>query len=79
MARFTLILLLTALLAGCWNGGNTHVRMGDVSIGQQLIDLQSAQAKGALSEQEYQDTKRTLLRLNELCANPETDTGIEWF
>lgn len=68
MVERTVALLLTVLLlAGCFNGGNQAINLGDVSIGQQLIDLQRALDEGVISEQEFVDTKQRLLRLNAAC------------
>lgn len=69
---FACTLLLTlVLLGGCWNGGNTSVGLGDVSVGQQMIDLKRALDEGAMTAEEYEETKRTLLKLNNLCENTE--------
>jgi hypothetical protein len=65
------LLLTLVLLGGCWNGGNTSVRLGDVSLGQQLIDLKRALDEGAMTAEEYEQTKQTLLKLNNLCENTE--------
>ena len=58
------IALLGALLgvAGC---GNDHfsLDLGDVSIGQQLVDLKNARDEGALSASEYRAAKARLLAL----------------
>jgi hypothetical protein len=60
------------MLSGCWNQGNTHMSLGTVSIGQQMIDLQSALEAGAMSQSEYDQTKQTLLSINSACkATPE--------
>jgi hypothetical protein len=67
------IVAVLFVLSGCWNGGNTSVRLGDVSIGQQLIDLKRALDEGAMSQSEYDDTKQSLLLLNNLCENTETE------
>ena len=61
------------LLAGCWNGGNTAISLGDVSLGQQLIDLKRALEEDAISQEEYEETKQTLLLLNSLCENTDED------
>lgn len=56
------------LLAGCWNEQvATTVRMGDVSVGQQLIDLQRALEAGAIDEEEHARLKSGLLDLSNLC------------
>ena len=64
-------LFISLLLAGCFNGQNTHVRLGDVSLGQQLIDLKRALDEEAMTETEYLAAKEQLLALDALCANTE--------
>jgi len=69
-------LLLTTsvlLLTGCWNGENIHVRLGDVSIGQQLIDLKTALEINAMTEDEYEKTKAILLAFNKMCEEPQSE------
>ena len=73
-----LIIALCLALGGCWNGGNTHVNLGDVSLGTQLVDLKSALDSGAITQEEFEDTKETLLALNSLCENTESDDSW-WF
>ncbi len=70
-------ILLCLALSGCWNGENVHVSLGDVSLGQQLTDLKSALDQGALTDEEYRATKKTLLALNTLCENTEEESS--WF
>lgn len=56
------------LLAGCWNENvATNVRMGDVSIGQQLMDLARALEEGAIDADEHARLKAGLMSLSELC------------
>lgn len=52
---------LVSLLLAC--GGHEVVRptVVNVSIGQQLIDLQRARDAGALSAREYESQRRTLI------------------
>ncbi len=69
MNRITPIALAGLLLAGCFNGGNNAISLGDVSIGQQLIDLKRALDEGVIARQEFDDTKQTLLQLNTVCGN----------
>lgn len=66
----TLLLVLTTLtLSACWNGGSSRLYLGDVSIGQQMIDLKTALESGALSQAEYDSTKQTLLSLTTMCSS----------
>lgn len=59
------------LLAGCYNGDVNNIRFGDVSLGQQLIDLKSAVDGGAMSEDEYQEARAALLELSDACGSLE--------
>lgn len=81
--RFVVVVLMLLAVGGCWNGGNTHVQFGDVSIGQQLVDLKAAMDDGAITAQEFEAAKATLLALNSLCENTEADaeseSGMDWF
>jgi Short C-terminal domain len=59
-----LLLSVVTLLAGCLNlqlGGGTSNRSQPSTVGQQLIDLQDARNKGALTEAEYQAQKAKIL------------------
>ena len=77
ICRIFAIVLLAVALSGCWNGGNVHVSLGDVSLGQQLLDLKSALESEALTREEYEATRETLLALNSLCEQTETESS--WF
>ena len=76
--RLTLVTTLCLALGGCWNGGNTAVSLGDVSLGTQLVDLQSALESGAITQEEFEETKATLLALNSLCESTEEEDSW-WF
>lgn len=56
-------LLVLALLGGCWNGDNDSIRLGDVSLGQQLLDLQRARDAGAIDEAEYRRLRSHFMEL----------------
>ena len=75
--KYVAVAISCLALAGCWNGGNTHVSLGDVSLGQQLIDLKLALDEGAITQEEFEETKQNLLVLNSLCENTEDDDS--WF
>ncbi len=52
------------LLTGCLNlslGGGSHTAAQGPTVGQQLIDLQTARNSGAISEQEYQNLRANLI------------------
>jgi hypothetical protein len=54
--------LCAASVAACGGGGaQVQTTTTTVSVGQQLIDLQSAQKNGAISPQEYQRLKNQLI------------------
>jgi hypothetical protein len=57
-------LSVMTLLTGCIGlsiGGGTTSKPGTATIGQQLMDLQTARANGALTEAEYQTQKAKIL------------------
>ena len=55
------VMVAAVLLAGCWNGENVHLDLGDVSLGQQLIDLKAARDAGAIDDAEYEATRQAIL------------------
>ena len=57
------VLLPALLLGGCWENRDCSIRLGDVSLGQQLMDLQRARASGALEEAEYQRLRGRFIEL----------------
>jgi hypothetical protein len=59
------------LTAGCWNGDVSNVRLGDVSLGTQLIDLKRAFEEDAISEEEYEAAREKLIALYAICAEEE--------
>lgn len=67
------LLLGVLALAGCWNGENMNVRLGDVSLGQQLIDLQRSLEAGAIDDAEYAELRATLMATADLCGELEED------
>ncbi len=71
--RVRLILLptLLILLSGCWNASNEHLHLGDVSLGQQLIDLKQAREADAITNAEYDSAKAALLGTADLCQSDD--------
>ena len=67
--------LLLLMLSGCWNGETISVSLGDVSLGQQLMDLKTALDAGALTQTEYVDLKAKLLSLTDLCKTSSDESG----
>ncbi len=76
MPRVFLTLVLAGL-AGCWNGENVAIRLGDVSLGQQLIDLKKAIEGGAMTEAEYTQVRAQLMDLSNLCKSDDGEDEIE--
>lgn len=64
---------LTLAIPGCGNVNKTEIELGDVSLGQQLIDLKRALDADALTEDEYEDAKAALLSIAEMCRGDEDD------
>ena len=67
MRRVLPVLWLAIALTGCWNGHNNHVSLGDVSLGQQLIDLKRARDEGTMSDAEYEAVRSSLIALADRC------------
>ena len=53
-------ILLGGLFAGC-GGGGAEVKQSNTTMGQQLIDLQSAYDRGIITEREYEKAKKEIL------------------
>ena len=68
-----LLLIACFLIVGCWNGENVHVRLGDVSIGRQLIDLKAAHEQGAMTKTEYDRVRMLLLSFGQVCESTDED------
>ncbi|MGI9326024.1 MAG: hypothetical protein ACR2PZ_12440 [Pseudomonadales bacterium] len=75
--RFALTILLTLALGGCGDTNVVNVRLGDVSLGQQLIDLQTALDSGAIDQAEYAAAKETILLITEACMEQEDGNRAE--
>ena len=60
--RSLALVALTVMLTGCFNDQKSwDIELGDVSLGEQLIDLKRAQEQGALSAAEYREIKARLM------------------
>ncbi len=64
LARLAVLALAASMLCGCaWSIGGT--KKGETSMqptrGQELIDLQRARDRGALTDAEYEDQRLRLL------------------
>jgi hypothetical protein len=64
--------MVLLLCGGCWNADNHVVQLGDVSIGQQLIDLKTAHDSGAITDTEYAEVKAKLIALADMCNADQT-------
>ena len=71
--RLVIFVSLCVLMSACWNGENMNVRLGDISLGQQLIDLKRALDEGAIETAEYEQAKERLLALHALCEDETED------
>ncbi|MDQ2076825.1 SHOCT domain-containing protein [Marinimicrobium sp. ABcell2] len=54
-------LALSLTMAGCMYHGGTQETIHQPTLGQELLDLQSALDKGAISQQEYARKKERLI------------------
>lgn len=78
MLKITAMLTLLLLLGGCWNDNRgIAIRLGDVSIGQQLIDLKAALDQGAMTQAEYETVRARLVELNLACNHTEAEPDAE--
>lgn len=59
--RFLSVCLLAAALCACSSTEVVRTPL-DISIGQQLIDLKKAHTSGALSDREYEQQRKQLIR-----------------
>ena len=80
--KHVFLIVFVALLAACVQENNPRtLALGDVSIGQQLIDLKSALDAEAISEAEHLLIKENLIASSAMCASSgeqdDEDTG--WF
>ena len=69
--RTLLCALVLLLSAGCWNGDVSNVRLGDISLGTQLMDLKKALEDDAISREEYDAAKEKLIAAYAICEGAE--------
>lgn len=65
--------MAVVLMVGCWNGDNDTISLGSVSIGQQMIDLKAALEQDAITREEYDRLKATLMVIDGGCGAAEDD------
>ena len=73
MIRTVMLSLVILTSTGCWNSEVDTLHLGDVSLGQQLIDLKRALDEEALTQTEYDTARAQLLSSADLCASDEDD------
>ncbi len=59
---FMILALMGMTLSACGNGGNTTNNVSTTTLGQELADLDKAYAGGLLTEKEYEDQRKALLK-----------------
>jgi hypothetical protein len=70
----SVLLLLILLMSACVEEHNPRtLALGNVSIGQQLLDLKLALDARAISETEYKAVKEDLIASAKFCASQEDD------
>ncbi len=67
--------VLLLFTAGCWNGDVSNIRLGDISLGTQLIDLKRALEDEAISPEEYDAAKAKLIAAYAICESEENGDG----
>ena len=78
--KYVLSMASIALLAACVQENNPRtLASGDVSIGQQLIDLKAALDAQAISEADYRVVKENIIASSAMCVpggeRDDDDTG----
>jgi hypothetical protein len=73
MIRTIMLTLIIVTSSGCWNSELDSLHLGDVSLGQQLIDLKGALEADALTQDEYDTAHALLLGGANLCVDDDED------
>ena len=77
--KLLLPVAVVLLLTSCVQENNPrNLRMGDVTLGQQLIDLKLALEAQAITESEYEQMKENLVNAASMCDAAEEDDA-SWF
>ena len=61
VALVILTIVMGGLFVGC-GGGGAQVQQSNVTLGQELQDLQAAYEKGVITQREYEKAKKELLK-----------------
>ena len=69
----TSVLFLCTALSGCWNGDVSNIRLANISLGQQLIDLKRALEEEAISDDEYESARDKLISLYAICESNDEE------
>lgn len=75
IARIVIPGLAVLALGGCWNGENVNVRLGDVSLGRQLMDLKAARDAGVIDDEEYARLRSAMIEISQACGNDREDAA----
>ncbi|HJN51075.1 MAG: hypothetical protein QGI68_13415 [Pseudomonadales bacterium] len=62
MRSIGLVVIFSLVLTACSIGGGGKTTIIRPTIGQELVDLEKAAESGAISEQEYSNLRRKILR-----------------
>lgn len=77
--KLVILAAMVVCLSSCVQENNPrNLRLGNITIGQQLIDLKEALDKGAVSESEYNQIKENLVSASSMCAAAEQDDDEGW-
>ncbi len=75
-----LILACVLMMSGCIDSQNGRsVHLGDVSLGQQLMDLKAALDAEAIDEEEYEELKAVLIDAASACGDSDEEDEDEGF
>ncbi|MEE4280546.1 MAG: hypothetical protein V2I41_01290 [Pseudomonadales bacterium] len=77
--KLLLPIAIVLLLTSCIQENNPrNLRMGDVTLGQQLIDLKLAVEADAITDSEYKQMKENLVNAASMCDAADQDDD-SWF
>ncbi|MCR9259303.1 MAG: hypothetical protein NXH95_06245 [Pseudomonadaceae bacterium] len=77
--KLLLPIAVVLLMTSCIQENNPrNLRMGDVTLGQQLIDLKLAFEADAVTESEYETIKANLVNAASMCEAAEQEDD-SWF